>query len=246
MSKTKNHNSILFLTTLGLYLGLVMVGGSPQVQARAATTRNFDIRDEIEFKDDLDNKPDTDQQEPLSFNVDQYFDEVESFISDLRGIDKLGKFIPGLDNYHSSESTSVPCFYNGDPVPQIAGTTVTGNNKWLAAAFDDAHERFNSYNYFADCFKKKDFSKYRARTTDVVLDYDTSGLKIKISVQKRSAARAEQLIGIFNRALTGFKIEEDEPTVKVLAQNTSFSIENDQVFIVTRLPRGSIDSLLRS
>jgi len=60
VSTRKGQNSILFLTTLGVYLGLVLAGGaSPQVFAHpAATTRNFDITDEVEFKDDLDKKPD--------------------------------------------------------------------------------------------------------------------------------------------------------------------------------------------
>lgn len=41
-----------------MYLGLLMVGGAaPQAFAHSATTRNFEITDEIEVKDDLDNKP---------------------------------------------------------------------------------------------------------------------------------------------------------------------------------------------
>jgi len=56
--KNKNYNSIVFLTTLSVYLGLVLVGGAPQVFAYAATTKNFDIQHEIEVRDDLDNKPD--------------------------------------------------------------------------------------------------------------------------------------------------------------------------------------------
>jgi len=64
VSTRKGQNSILFITTLGVYLGLVLAGGaSPQVFAHpAATTRNFDITDEIEFKDDLDKKPDPDTE----------------------------------------------------------------------------------------------------------------------------------------------------------------------------------------
>jgi hypothetical protein len=58
VDKRKGQNSILFLTTLGVYLGLVLVGATPQVLANAATTRNFDIRDEIEFQDKLDKDPD--------------------------------------------------------------------------------------------------------------------------------------------------------------------------------------------
>jgi hypothetical protein len=54
----KNNNSILVLATLGVYLGLVLVGGTPQVLAQAAMTRQFNVREEIEFKEDLDNQPD--------------------------------------------------------------------------------------------------------------------------------------------------------------------------------------------
>ena len=58
MSNRKNYNSIVFLT---VYLGLVLVGGSAQVLAQAATPRLFDIKTEIKFNDDLDNKPDDEQ-----------------------------------------------------------------------------------------------------------------------------------------------------------------------------------------
>ncbi|MEP6944829.1 MAG: hypothetical protein ABJA02_02850 [Acidobacteriota bacterium] len=57
MSNRKNQNSILVLATLGVYLGLVFVGATPQVLAQAAMTREFSVKDEIEVKDDLDTKP---------------------------------------------------------------------------------------------------------------------------------------------------------------------------------------------
>jgi hypothetical protein len=56
--KPTNKNSILVLATLGVYIGLVLVGATPQVLARAAMTREFCVKDEIEVKDDLDKKPD--------------------------------------------------------------------------------------------------------------------------------------------------------------------------------------------
>ncbi len=59
MKRPKNHNSILVLATLGVYLGLVLVGATPQVLAQAAMTREFNVKDEIEVKDDLDTKPES-------------------------------------------------------------------------------------------------------------------------------------------------------------------------------------------
>ena len=40
-----------------MYLGLVLAGATPQILAQAAMTREFDVKDEIEVKDDLDTKP---------------------------------------------------------------------------------------------------------------------------------------------------------------------------------------------
>jgi len=40
-----------------VYLGLVLVGATPQVLAQAAMTRQFNVKDEVEFKEDLDENP---------------------------------------------------------------------------------------------------------------------------------------------------------------------------------------------
>lgn len=64
MSKRTNHNSFLLLTTLGVYIGLVLVGAPTGIIAMpAATTRNFDISEEIEFTENFDNDPDTAENE---------------------------------------------------------------------------------------------------------------------------------------------------------------------------------------
>jgi hypothetical protein len=57
--KSKNQNSILLLTTLGVYFGLLMAGATPGViaQQSAAMTRNFELSEEIETRDDLDLDP---------------------------------------------------------------------------------------------------------------------------------------------------------------------------------------------
>lgn len=49
MSNKKNHNTIYFLTTLSVYIGLVIVGASPQILAQAefsenSQTQRFEIR----------------------------------------------------------------------------------------------------------------------------------------------------------------------------------------------------------
>lgn len=70
MANKKNQNSILFLTTLGVYIGMLMVGSTPGVVAQqGAMTRNFEISDEIEERDDLDTQPDPSEDELLTFEA---------------------------------------------------------------------------------------------------------------------------------------------------------------------------------
>ncbi len=62
MNKKKNNNSVLLLTTLGVYIGLLMVGSTPGIVAQqGAMTRNFEISEEAEVKDDLDLDPKDEQ-----------------------------------------------------------------------------------------------------------------------------------------------------------------------------------------
>ena len=84
MNERKNQNSILVIATLGVYLGLMLAGATPHVLAQAAMTRQFDVQDEIEFKDDLDNKPDASAIEEIDANVELtrslVSDSINSFL----------------------------------------------------------------------------------------------------------------------------------------------------------------------
>ena len=244
MSKAKNHNSILFLTTLGLYLGLVMVGASPQVLAQAATARNFDIKDEVEFKDDLDKKPDTDEPDLSSLALQDYLGEVEGFLNDLRYLHQINVFDPAQDQFDKTQGTGDICRIGSTA---LIRNEVSGSDKGtLERVVNDALYRLNEYHAFADCLPRKSIPGRGNRTMYVQVAYETSALTVQISIDKSSPVRAEQMVGDLVRILDDLPLNERNATVKTLAKNTFFSFQNNQVFIVTRLPRGSIDSLLRS
>lgn len=59
MNNQKNNNSVLFLATLGVYIGLLMAGASPGIiaQQSAAMTRNFELSEEFEVLDEFDRDP---------------------------------------------------------------------------------------------------------------------------------------------------------------------------------------------
>lgn len=58
--KDRKQNPALLIATLGVYLGLVLAGAAPSVLANAALSKQFNVRDEIEFVDEFDNMPDED------------------------------------------------------------------------------------------------------------------------------------------------------------------------------------------
>ena len=60
-----------------MYLGLVLAGATPQVLAQAAMTRQFDVKDEIEVKDNLDKKP----ENPTANSINETASAVDRKIS---------------------------------------------------------------------------------------------------------------------------------------------------------------------
>ena len=113
MSSRKSQNSILFLATLGVYLGLVLAGATPQVLAQAAMTRQFDVKDEIEFKDDLDNKPDQSLIDEIDLRAEQttrlVSDSITNFLIsfDTIAVDALVTSVAPIDTCEGVSSPSL-------------------------------------------------------------------------------------------------------------------------------------------
>ncbi len=108
MSKTPKQNPIFVIATLGVYFGLTLAGAMPQVLASAAMTRQFDVRDEIEIKDDLDTKPD-DERSPVTASLQIYVEDVEYFLASLGKLRRTGKFDPNVDTFSVAQNTLLPC-----------------------------------------------------------------------------------------------------------------------------------------
>ncbi len=82
-----------------MYLGLVLAGATPQVLAQAAMTRQFNVKDEVEVKDNLDKKPDnvtTDSTE-ISETDRKITKSVERFLAEFKTIDSLVSFCSSPD-----------------------------------------------------------------------------------------------------------------------------------------------------
>lgn len=244
MSERKNYNSIVFLTTLSVYLGLVLVGGAtPSVLAQAATTRDFNIKNEIVVEDDLDKKPDDSEKIDFEEYLDSYYNKVRSFVENLQKLHQIEKFDLSYHSFEINELGLVPCNVDGDPV-RTSALSKRIDNRWLEPAITEARYSFEGWNFLSDCLEDDKLKSGVSKGSNLKLIYDKSELKIEISGFKSSPQRAEQLNEGFNQASEIYEIDEEKSIVKKIHETTSFKSENNQIFIVTRLPRASIDSLL--
>ncbi|HLM61554.1 MAG TPA: hypothetical protein VK308_12180 [Pyrinomonadaceae bacterium] len=232
MSQRNKNNSIIFLTTLSVYLGLVLVGGvTPSVLAQAATTRNFNVQDEIEFKDDLDKKP----------------DDAENDISLAKDFPAL--FIQLLDeirNEANSGKYSAPVQSEFDFETRYSIRGLRGNHRGGTDILDLDFERFVE-KAVDEKFKSKvseisDFVDGKSKGWQIQIKVDNSDLLFKASFTKSNAALYAALL---NQEF-GFSVLSAKDTlVKQIYENTRVTSENNQVFIVTRLPRGSLDKFVK-
>ncbi len=224
-----------------MYLGLLLVGGTPCVLAQdAATTKSFVLKDEIEVKDDLDKDPDP---ASLALSIKVYFEDVNFFLGGLQQLGRRGSFDHTSDRFEVSQDTLLPC---------VAGNKV---GSYTARSFDSANtnirpllERFgkllNDGYSLADCLPSTRFGNDEAADSRFVVRFDQNELSVEVAVKKRSANYASRFLGHLDRAVQLFKEQHKDLNRDAIFDATQVRSRDDQVFIVTRLPRAGLETLL--
>jgi len=241
VTKGKNHNSVLFLTTLGVYLGLVLVGASP-VLGHAATTRNFEIQDEIEVKDDLDNKPD-DEQSSVTDSIRVYLQDVEYFLEGLRKLSRNGRFDLQKDDFEVAQSTLLPCVAN-NRIGSYTASKFSLRNESLRPSLEYFSKRLTDGYSLADCLPSERFNGQEVTESRFNFKLDRSEFTVEIAVRKSSPQTASKILGAINETHRALNSKETEAIRKAISDSTSFKAHKSQIFVVTRLPRAGLDSLL--
>ena len=178
-----------------MYLGLVLTGTTP-LAAHAALTKPFDVRDEISYQDDLDNKPDDDRL-PVAISLHGYVGEVEAFLDALRDLHFNGGFDFQPKGSVLERPTAFPCFSG-------AGT---------------------GCNHFAFKLDKTDF-------------------RLDLAVKKNGTGDTRPILNDSNRfARAYFSSEANVVGDKIVADPIAHT-DNDQIFVITHLPRAGLDPLL--
>jgi hypothetical protein len=228
MTNRKNYNSILFLT---VYLGLVLVGGSSHVFAHAATNSLFDIRNEIEFKEDLDNKPENDE---ISNLTDEDFPALfAQLLKEIKSSAMNGNVqLPLQPNFYVEAGYS----FSGR-----CNTSFTNSDSPDKYFKDIVYEKF-WLKLKPKVFELADSPTNRIRDIKISLQANSANLSLKISFNKSDSSQFAEFL---NNKFSSTATRVEEKLLKQIYENTKVLSSNNQVFIVTRLPRGSIDSLLK-
>ncbi len=233
MSAGKKYNRIVFLTTLSVYLGLVLVGGTAPVLAHSALTKNFDIHNEIEVKDDLDNKPENESCGNLS-------------IADV--IKLLAKYDFNLKPIEFSYQLD----FQKDQPTQLHFYRTKGEKSLIDSLSKNVLCDINKLNLLE---KENPSSSVRIffslGSINTLYSYKANkeGISAEISFKfpniehAKSFAALEQAKAERNRKLQN-KDLADAAVLSAIYNNTFIRNENNQVFIVTHLPRAAIDEFL--
>lgn len=243
MSKSKSQNSIIALATLGVYLGLLLSGATPGVLAQqAALTKEFNIKDEFERKDDLDKKPD-DERSPVTTSVQIYLEDVEYFLASLSRLQSKGKFDLAKDEFSVAKSTALPCVA-ANRTGRYTPTRFTITNEALRPSLEYL-SRGMEYGYsLGDCLANNEFSGTEAVDSRFSYTLDRKAFNVIVAVKKQSPQAALDLINELESTLRLYDTPDCTKLRKAVIANTRFKSENDQVTVVTRLPRGSLRTLL--
>lgn len=236
MNQKSKNNSIIFLTTLSVYLGLVLVGSpASQVLAQAALTQRIsEVQSKVNDSDDKDCKDDASSEVDELLRFDFVSEGILDFLDKARKPIEINKrnfdFEYGFAFTDGNNLTVHPDGYpNDEPFHIVASKSLEGITRQL-----------NSYYRYDEDLKKE------ASHSKVKFTYENGELTIKIASEKENAKFAADFANLYNSAFEiGVCSKDAEAKPRIIYENTRAASENNQVIIVTRLPRGSLDALLK-
>lgn len=85
-----------------------------------------------------------------------------------------------------------------------------------------------------------DLAKDGCKEIHIKLSYDEQGLDVHLTFSKQSASKATSFVEQFNQPTT----EPTSEVAKRIQENTKAFSRNDQILVVTRLPRACIEHLI--
>lgn len=223
-----------------MYLGLVLVGATPQLLAQAAMTRQFNVKDEAEVKDDLDKKPDDceklaakvrEKQQRFPIEEKIFFSYSNSFSSLVSSLKQLNAPSFSLHSYTYGDiglpsgvgfwdSGNRPVLVSGKARRKLDGD-ILALSRLFPAAILDGKERFQ-----------------------FELSFDDTGVVTTSKILRHDAIEAHQAFIAYDAIMDLWRCTPKNKADDLISKNSEITWSNNQVVVVTRLPRAGLDALL--
>ncbi len=239
MSQRNKNNSIIFLTTLSVYLGLVLVGGaaSPVLAQNPSLTFEERLGQDPELRRIVEEcgkilpriqRKGYGEDIALSYSIDEFVNAL---------IDLSAHSIclaPESFGYTSEISSASPkylvsSFYRYKPMSKVTWTSGVLTSHTTAIGNSLPRTRKSGETYF-----------------QIDFELDKTTLSCIAKFKQDSVEQAKQTAELYEISLKDWQVAKRNTPESAIYENTKISSENNQVFIVTRLPRGSLDKLLKN
>ena len=212
-------------------------GGTPNVLVQAALTQKItEIQSKVEDEsDDKDCWDDASQEVVNLLNSDFLADEILRFISDLQNLTKIGK-------YEKGERFDLQFEYKATEggIAQTSYPSSSSGNKWIRLAASERVEGLTLNSYY----RYDQELEVNTSHSEIKLASEDGNLIVKISSEFQAKDAAKESAELYNKTFeVGSCSRYVDEKEKIIYQNSKASFENNQVFIVTRLPRGSLEKL---
>lgn len=208
--------------------------------AHAALSQKIEIQNEAEIREDLDKKPDEDEiSDAEIIGRFKIAEAITNFVSDLKKLESIGKFDLKKD-FEFTHKLYRAQFEGSNAFSQNSSI----QNPWLKTAVEQfvaGAEPVNSYlisDFLPNCDRKN------CRENIVTVESNSSDFLLIFTFTKSTPERARSAADAFGKIFAQKKLKTKNAANLPIYENTAVSSENNQVFVVTRLPRGSLDALL--
>lgn len=225
MKKTQSYNSLLVIATLSVYLGLVITGASPQVLAQAAAN-TAKTQKSLSPKRDEVSVPDV--------------SKLEDFLGEIGSLVESGK----LDIKQPLHVQIQAAFDSGDITQGSLKFSTDSSKPVILGLLKEFSLALDESRLFSVIANSKRGEKIIGADLDLKLSEDDVSFSATFKSDSPQTAKniANRFSGIF-KLVAAYRKGYPESDFYRDAQIT---FKENQTFIVTRMPRASLEDYLKS
>jgi hypothetical protein len=227
-----------------VYLGLVLVGATPQVLAQAAMTRQFNVKDEVEISDDVDDNPTpTSEQSDQAFGA--YFDGIVHFLADLEKVWRRNDGELANSGFGTRRVSHSPC--NSTDLNVFREFNSPFDKRFVDPLSRAKLAATVDLSYLSDCLPYLEIpDSTKARKLGVQITCNKKDLRYQVSLDFGSPEKTRHVLEVLQDRLEALRATDtaEDQIQAVLYRHTQLTSVDTQIFIVTRLPRAGLDPLL--